>query len=252
MDTSVVVFRKRAIRDTGVVFADPDAVPPATSWAGPAAGLTHRWPMDNASVVGTTIVDVVAGLNGSAVGGVGPRSGPFTTSRIFDGTTGYITLPSAPIPDFTASWSVGYWSYLNSIYDNCINDPAFGQRYFNFSDNLSVPFNAANPSSGGVNKPGYINLGKDAATGVSSSAQQVFSATWVHIVFTFDGATYLIYVNGASIATAGVLTTNANASQSAFGGWGDGSKLLAGGLSQFVTYNVALSAADVTNLYNAQ
>lgn len=214
-------------------------------WSGPSSGLTHRWPMDDANVSGTTITDVVGSLNGTASGGVSSASGPVTQARGFDGT-GYLTLASCPV-SYAAAHTVGLWAYIND------NTAAGNPRFFDIAVD-------ANNGSALINDSGLSGqiaiklLAGGSDVSQEAAAAELPSATWKHIVYTFDGSsTVTIYVNGVSITLGGGAPSGFGLDNNNIIGARNNTPTapLTGRIYQMVTYNRALSAGEVTTLYNA-
>lgn len=219
--------------------------PAATGWTGPVTNLTHRWPMDDANVSGTTITDVVGSLNGTAQNGVASAAGPITQARSFDGTDDYISLASCPIT-FASAWSIGAWAYFTNPAATAGDGGA--QTFINFGDGSATirMLTDANTTPAATWDNGdYINKDTNAAAFVAT--------TWAHVCITFDGAsTYVLYVNGASASTNSGLSNATNAASNVFGGRAVGARLMTGRLYQVVTYSKALTSGEVSTLYAAQ
>lgn len=217
-------------------------------WKGPASGLTHRWPMTARDVTGV-VLDVVGGLHASATGGVANAAGPAAgvTSRSFDGT-GYLTLASSPLPDFTSAHSVFGWALVTTIgtSENFIIWSVDGNNGLR----ILVDNGAGGTHNGTL---GVVLKQSGTDKGVNVTTQPFANNTWVHIGYTWDGsATMVIYANAAVQAqgtSAGVgLAVNSflmGASTTAPG------SPVTGRMYQWVTYTRTLSAAEITQLYNA-
>lgn len=71
--------------------------------------------------------------------------------------------------------------------------------------------------------------------------------TWYHVVITYDGTTYKLYVNGAFSASG--TGTRVNDTSSVIFGYVTAGEYLDGYLDECATYNVALSAAQIAKQY---
>ena len=79
--------------------------------------------------------------------------------------------------------------------------------------------------------------------------------SWVHIVATYDGSSQKLYKNGSQIGSAS-LSGNVNYNSSHDFGFGysphgSGSEFFDGEIDEFSVWNDALSAAEITALYNS-
>lgn len=229
-------------------FVVPAPIP--TEWTGPTTNLTHRWPMDNANVSGTTITDVVGSLHGTAGSAVTSGSGPVTQARVFiENSNSYITLPSCPVVSLASAWSFGYWIMMPDI----TATPGDGDpTMFNFYDgtkNVRGTTAVTAHSAGGwqaINEDGSGTISKETV------AAALVNNTWAHMLFTFDGATtFTIYKNGSAVSSQSS-TGSGQANANTLGARQDsGDRCFIGSLYQYVVYTKELSSAEATQLYNA-
>lgn len=104
---------------------------------------------------------------------------------------------------------------------------------------------------------GYFVLGYDGTFicgGVYDGANKfveyaVTANQWVHAALTWDGVTLTLYINGISQATAAAGTISDGLFQVNFGRGYSGGYLTAN-VDDLRTYSRALSASDITQLYN--
>jgi hypothetical protein len=90
-----------------------------------------------------------------------------------------------------------------------------------------------------------------------TSQTSLFTLTagdWVNLTFTYDGDKVRGYNNGVLFSTGGSLGTTINYSAQDFhiGRWGGGGRYWEGEYGPLYCYNAALSAAQVTQNFNAQ
>lgn len=102
-----------------------------------------------------------------------------------------------------------------------------------------------------------IGWGDSGGDQIGTAAGRVVIGEWVHIVATFTGATGQIYVNGTLRASGDIGTETAETNKTRISGrWtgaDSGSTYEASGVIDNVAiFNRALTAADVTILYNAK
>jgi len=79
------------------------------------------------------------------------------------------------------------------------------------------------------------------------------TATWKHVIFTRTGTTQVIYVDGASVSLASNVTQSGNIDYSTDALWlgqRNGGLRFNGKLDEIGIWDVALTAAEVTSLYN--
>jgi len=230
-----------------MTFPFPSFIPATAgasgAWSGPTSGLVHRWPLDNANVSGTTIYDVVEGLNGTANGGITSTTGPqgTDTARAFDGSTGYISIPSQPISG--TPFSLFCWVKNNSSTEH--TSPYIvsfstnsGGQYFITSESAHLAVCAGNASSG-------------AEAVYTPSSSPFSSAAWHHVGFTYSGTTLTVYIDGSAVSASSDVGWPSATNDFRFGNMKGGTDYLNGALKQVVVYNVALSPAQVSQLYAA-
>jgi hypothetical protein len=221
-------------RDTAPV--PPDTAPASTL----ANGLVSRWKLDDGS--GNTARDAVAasGNDGMISGGTSwAQAGypgakyPNTGALTFSGGTMDVGIKG--MPSLTQSTSISLWVNVPSA-------PAATQPFIGFGT-----------SGTGRLKMGY-NDGQLAAWKGMSSTVLVGTAPpgggWHHIVYTFDGTTRRLYVDGASRANSTMAGETGAVTEGHVGGFGTQS--FAGSLDEIRIYNRALSAAEVTALSNGE
>lgn len=219
------------------------------SWNGPSANLTHRWPMDDANVSGTTISDVVGTLHGTAGSSVSSGTGPYTQARaIANDANGYITLPSSPLSDVTAAWTIGYWVFLPTI--NVTTFDVGAPRSCQFDDSTHQMDVGHDLITGGD----VAAAGSAASFDDELTNPLMADSTWAHVTITHaSGAAHpKIYLNAVAATLGGNPSGLGFTTGNALGARGAGNRPLCGSLYQFCVYSAELSAANVTLLYNAE
>ena len=106
---------------------------------------------------------------------------------------------------------------------------------------------------GGVSRMSVVrNSGGWAQTG---SSVNLTDGTWRHIVFVKNGTTETIYINGSSVALEQSLFSNSDSiSHETYFGWtstNDGSIAYSGLMDEVAIWSRALSASEVSQLYNS-
>lgn len=224
-------------------------------WAGPTDQLTHRWPMDDANVVGTSIKDIVGGLNGTAGTTVTSAPGPYTTAReIGNDANAGISLSSDPIADLlTADYSIGCWLWLADVTQDTYQGAGTFPRFLNFIAGANR-IHGYNSTAGG--QIGVSNTAANATLmRVTDSPQRLTNGTWAHFCATFANAsdTTLLYWNGDLQGFSGGTDNNTSVTANTIGCRGAiGERPWIGRLSQMVTYTKVLSPTEVAQLYRAE
>jgi len=211
-----------------------------------AAHPVAYWPL--AETTGTVAMDPVGGLLGNYVGGVtlgqaGPTLRGFgTTSRapVFDGKSGCVDIPTDRL-DFTGAITVVAW----------VNLPAVPTHYIGiFSHGDSSWRTSVDPSG----HPGAANGGADDAT----SGNSIAGNGWHMIAYTFTGQPNTkdngtLYVDAMEAAHNQVGDLNGGGWNGMIAGAPDYGldRLLAGSVAHAAIFTNALSAAEISALYQA-
>jgi hypothetical protein len=158
-------------------------------------GAAAYWRLGETS--GTTAVDAIGGNNGTITGGVtlnqaGAISGG-DTAMVFNGTTGYISVPSSAAITPTGSFTVETWvKTLTATEVPLVEKFDAGNAGFMFS---------LNNFGGGNYYALWVGNGWVEGPGVVADGQ------WHHLVGVWNGTTVSLYLDGAvrrSIAPTGV------------------------------------------------
>jgi len=214
-------------------------------------GCIGYWKLDESS---GDAVDAVGTKNGTVSGAVQNQSGHINTSYDFDGADDHITFGTGYINDNfsgAAAISVSAWVYTNSaadtrfIFNSYFSDAghtAFAM-YVTSSDTVLC---AANPGTGG-------SYQSETTTGTISEA-----GAWTHVVGVCDFAndTISIYINGTvDVNAASNDFTNASFVSGSGTTYADTisstSSAYDGNIDEIGIWNKALTAAEVTSLYNS-
>jgi hypothetical protein len=189
---------------------------------------------------GTTWKDISSGFNTTL------SNGPTYTSGIggyftFDGVDDWVDIGTNAA--FTpANFTASIWFYLN-------NTPSVGNQYRLFRSRL-YGFGVSIDESRIYNSFVYTNTtGDPSLTGSALSLN-----TWYNITTTFISSTYSIYLNGNFVTSTGTATNSAYYVNGYLGLARDAdssNSYLNGRISQFQFYNRGLSAAEVSQNFNA-
>ena len=219
--------------------------PPAGAYSGTvtADAPVGYWRLGDS---GTSVAAVV-GPSGSAVGGVttspGALVGDADTARTFDGTTGYLSLPSTTALNPTGDLTVEAWAKPDVVHSGAVLQKGGASGYSVWQYRLSM-------SSGGQWR-GTVFVGSTAYA-VTAPGTAALGA-WTHLVLTRSGGTLSLYVNGALAATASSTgTLNATTSILGIGRSGESAtSWFDGSIDEVAVYGQALSASRVAAHYAA-
>ena len=189
---------------------------------------------------GTTWKDISSGFNTTL------SNGPTYTSGIggyftFDGVDDWVDIGTNAA--FTpANFTASIWFYLN-------NTPSVGNQYRLFRSR-TYGFGVSIDESRIYNSFVYTNTtGDPSLTGSALSLN-----TWYNITTTFTSSTYSVYLNGNFVTSTGTATNSTYYVTGYLGLARDAdssNSYLNGRISQFLFYNRGLSAAEVSQNFNA-
>jgi len=203
---------------------------------GGLGGLVHRYPFNDGGQ--DTVGGADLGVNGSVTF---DRAGKDDDAADFPGTTGDY-LRNTHSYDFP-EWTVSIWVYSDAY------DPTNQVWEFNEStsgDGSETETHLEYQSSG--MKILYSDSSGPEIIGSSSSG------TWEFWVGTYDGSTGILYKNDASTVGTVATTSGAIANVAGLSVGRDFEKNIQpwnGGIDDFRIYNRALSASEVSTLYNS-
>ena len=193
---------------------------------------------------GTTVNNLISSTTATLTNGTG-----FSTSNgglwTFDGTDDYIQVNTTTTPA-TGAFTIEFFYQISTT----------GGRGGMFERNPSSPYNGVTLGQGGANNWCFsVNNGSQ---NVTYCATYPTTNTWYHDVGVYDGVnTVTFYRNGVLLGT----TTGSTLGNLDTGGTRDdlrifrrdsNSGVIGGKVANFRTYNIALTAAQVTQNYNAQ
>ncbi|MFL5304581.1 MAG: beta strand repeat-containing protein [Polyangia bacterium] len=203
-----------------------------------STGLVGYWKLDETS--GTSAADISGNANtGTWHGGVSrtasvPATITFADPQAItlDGTSGYVTLGTTNLPANNAAQSISLW------YKGTPNGG--NQNMVSMSDGSSSAVQL------GFRGSTLIAWTWGGGTLISTTATN--DSNWHHAVYTYDGTTDRIYVDG-SLAASGTSTHQTGAVTAAYlGTYNASGELFGGSLDDVRIYNRAVSAAEVAIL----
>jgi hypothetical protein len=207
-----------------------------------AGGLSGYWAFDEGSGTLTADGTGIGGtgtLNGT---GIGWTSGKFGNALSFDGSTAYV---SAPTTDLDGS------SYAPQM--PAANKPqsfSWWMKVSSYSSGCAICLTNNGSSSGvfaGIPTTNTVGVWKSGGT-LLVSATAPSTSTWHHYVYTFDGTTHRLYIDG-TLAGSGTTSPNtASPSELNFGRWSGNSSYLNGQLDDIRIYSRTLSSGEASAL----
>lgn len=219
---------------------------------------------------GTTVSGIIVQfLNDAFTGTVAPTDGSddesFTInwdsnfdngqSLNLDGTNEYVIVPDVAALDITNNLTVAGWVKINDITSAtwfCLASKwgADGAKSWlvDFTNGSVTP-----ASNAGAVWFQVSSDGNAAGSLKVTSDTELSSNTWTHVVCTFASGTAKIYINAVSstLNTAGSAATIFSSSSDVWLGNDNGGVIGAGKIDEVSIWNVALSAAEVSELYNS-
>jgi hypothetical protein len=199
---------------------------------------------DSSGRANATAASVIGGVTFGVAGAIVNDA---NTAASFDGTSGYITLPSAFTNNVT-SFSLECWLKLTN--NTFASYPCIAANDFPNTSHNGFQLIVA-PSTDG--KSAYFTIGNGSAAFSASFGAGVLNASvWYHIVTTYDGTALKIYLNGAlvgSSAANGVIGTAAN--NISIARYPGDTGFLPATLDEVALYTAALSPARVLAHYQA-
>lgn len=205
------------------------------------SGLVGYWKLDETS--GTTAADSSgSGNNGTwNASGVSPTAsvpGPITFSDpealTLDGSSGYVTLGVTNLPANNAPQSVSLWFKGTPNSNN---------------QNMLAMSNLGGGSAVQVGFRGSSLLAWSYGGGTLVSTTAPVNGAWHQVVYTYDGATDRLYLDGTLAATSTTGAHQNGTPTSAYlGTYSPSMEMFGGSLDDVRVYNRALSAAEAAIL----
>ena len=205
-------------------------------------------PSDNLTGGTTYLTRVTTGVKDSAGNTLSSQyvtSSGFTTADYalnFDGTNDYVSIPNNPFSN-NNTFTIQVWLKPEAVGDNA---------YHGF---VGIQTSGRKPSlwvsaGGDLHYDSYKGSQRFYGT-ISDGSNKFFTASeWVHVGWTNDGSNYKFYKNGNLVATVTAPDTF-NALDNIGYQIGKVDNYFKGQIDEVAIWDVALSAADVTALYNS-
>lgn len=195
--------------------------------------------------------------------GSGSRSDSVGSNDLTDNNT--VTSGTGPFGDTCADFEQAnseYLSITDASQSGLENLSAFSCGmwiYFESSTNVIAPFSKGNFGAGSVDYMLSIHTNGNVYFYIASGAQRSWSwspadATWYHITATYNAGSVAFYIDGAQYgSTQSGLASSTGGSTADFmlGRRHDSADLHDGLMQDAIFWDVALSGAEVTDLYNS-
>ena len=237
--TGVAIVTVTVTDGGGMTNADTFTVN-VTAPTPPTTGcLISHWNFEEGS--GNTAFDVADSNPGTLVGSPVRAPGLSGAALFFNGVDNYVNVPDSNSLDLTNQFSISLWFKPNTLLDGNSGRHDLLKKFLSYWFIFNYPGNDGKLTF-------VLNSG---APVVKSTTASWASGQWHHAVATYDGANLKLYVNGAlegSIATTAVPVKNTAPLQ--IGGNSDQGYYFSGGMDEVRLYGCALTAADISGLYN--
>jgi len=237
------------LTDTITATSIQDPTKYATANITVSSGLVGWWPLDEGT--GTVAHDISGQGNNGTWGGTPSSSNGtyYTTGEIgsaagyFNGTDNSLTIGTQPVYEFTGPFTVSLWIKPASLEVAGI----FARENFKNNGNNGYLL-ALYPSD-----PKFSLEANDGKEIASADGSGVGVGVWTLLTTVYDGTNLSVYVNGTlSKQVASGFTPPANNGSLVFGMPEQGGLYaFNGSLEDIRVYSRALSASEITFLYNA-
>jgi hypothetical protein len=231
-----------ALTDTITATSVQDPTKSATATVTVSSGLVGWWPLDEGT--GLVAHDISGqGNNGTWSGAPSSPNGTYYTTGLigayagyFDGSDNEVTIGTKPVYQFTGPFTVSAW--VNTVASGTILTMQNG------GDNgyvLAINY-------GAINFCVYANTAQNCA---GAGSYPLSSPAWTYFTAVFDGSNISVYANGVFVASAPAAAPTASTGPLVFGAAQRGGfSNFIGSLDDIRIYNRALSANEISSLYN--
>jgi prepilin-type N-terminal cleavage/methylation domain-containing protein len=225
------------------------AGPGSDAWMSPDAnntgiGLVAHWKLDEQ--IGFTASDSKGNHHGTYINGPLSTTGVVGKARWFDGVNDYVSIPNAAEFQVTESLTIAAWVRGEAWPTSSSGDNGWTSIILRKGD-----LNRNNWQLSVYQGKVVLHLNEDDDEGVSGNTVLALNM-WYHVAAAWDGKDIRIYVNGVlnntPRARKGPLPTDSRPVY--LGGRTGTSDILKGRLDDVRFYNRALSATEITTLYN--
>jgi hypothetical protein len=252
-----------------VVIANRSEIPPTQSFSNnvgfrvvrsnggqyiPTNGLVGQWMFTDAgsgTALDTSGFNPTSPANGTLTNmtPTADRKGNSAQAWATTSTNSYIDLENGST-NFASGATYSVWVLFNSLPSSNSASREFYDIVTKSGDTKDLDLQAATGMDGWTADHIYFTVG---AANRICSVTTVTAGTWYHLVATFDGGTSKLYVNGTLEGTLTGVSRAENSTDIQVASttyWTTSQYELDGAVSGVRVYNRALTAAEVTALYN--
>jgi len=201
-------------------------------------GLVGHWKFDEGS--GSSAVDSSGNNNtGSLINGPIWTNGKIDGALSFDGVDDAVQIGTSNIS--VSGGTIAFWAYAEN----------FSSAHHFFFSHMTQPW-SNRIQLYTDNTEGYLDLGLGDSHTRHTNIQDLNTNIWYHITLTWDGANYVVYVDGAGKASGtytglSILETYADIGNNGYSS--DRTEAFKGIIDEVRIYNRALSATEILELY---
>lgn len=212
--------------------------------ATPVSSIVVNYNMNQSS--GTTVTDSSYGLNHAALTGtatwVTGRTGAGNALNL-SGTSAYASLPAGVVSQLN-DFTISAWVKITANSD--------WARIFDFGTGTTANMFLA-PQIGGGGMRFAITTGGNSTEQQLTATAPLATGAWKHVVVSLSGTTGRLYLDGVQVAVNTSMTLKpsslGNITQNYIGKSQYGDPNLNGAVDDFIIFNRALSASEITALF---
>lgn len=224
-----------------------------------ARGLVGWWPVAGTTTAGLNVRN--RAVNGAPATKTGTITDTYSAvvgkALTFDGSTGYLALagPNIPVTSFTLPWTVAFWlRTMSDLSDKCFYGEGSSSSANPFLQIAAPTVSPRNTLRVHIRNDAGSNIINAAGSTIALYGTSGYQTDWVHICFTDNAGSAVLYINGVADATSfayapsGTLTLN----RSSMGCLLRASPVnfAACSITDLRQYRRSLSAAEVWALYD--
>ena len=173
-------------------------------------------------------------------------------SIVFDGTNDYATLGTPSSLNITGSITINSWVKFSSLPSSGNWSTIYEKGYDGTNDQTYLRYTG---SSGGIEFGTYTQTNFTTYSTTYVVGSSILVNNWCNIVGVFDGFKFSIYLNNVLVSqtsyVGSLFGSSAPVSIGAASISGSYQRFLSGNISSVQAYNRALSAAEVSQNFNA-
>ena len=212
----------------------------------PPSGMVAWWPGNG------NALDIVGGNNGVLSNGVTFAPGEVGQAFSFNGNAQSVVVPDSPSLELTGAITIEAWVNLATLTDDPNGSArAVVSKVGGAEGNNGYQFGFAHQTLFGIfNSPGQVWPQWEV---ISPTLSSLATGVWMHVAWTYDQNTMLLYLNGQPIATnvIGPQPIATSSSNLHISGDDNGNGMFDGLIDEVSIYNRALSSNEIAAVYGA-